>query len=377
MSVKRLMVVGLGLIGGSIALAARRADPNIHVRGVTGSAASAGWALEHGVVDEAATADDAIAHGWFADGLTDLLIIGAPIPATIEWLHRLPELGYHGVVSDVASTKRAVVEAASAHEGEYLFVGGHPMAGSERSGVQAASAALFDSAYYILTPTGATDSHAYRLMHAFAASLGARVISIDAAVHDDAVAVVSHVPHVTAAALVELARSRADDAGADLMRLAAGGFKDSTRIAAGSPDLWTGICLDNAAAIVAGLAEIESILGEFRRVLEAGDADGVRHWLTGAADTRRALPAQWVPSTAQLSEFIVPVTDQPGAVGTVATALSRAGCNIENIEIDHQSEATAFLRLVLTDEGDMAGAISELEALGYKPVLRPLEGGDD
>lgn len=375
MTVQRLTVVGLGLIGGSVAAAAKRAGVR-RVRAVDPDPETRGFAVAEGIADEALAPEQAASAGWFTGDAADLVVLGTPVAATVEWLGRLAELGFTGIVSDVASTKRAVVAAAEAADGAYRFVGAHPMTGSERSGVTAASATLFQGAYYILTPTGRTDMDAYRLVHAFVTSLGARVVSVDAAAHDEAVAIVSHVPHVAAAALVELANSRAEQAGADLLRLAAGGFKDMTRIAAGSPELWTGICLDNAEAVVAGIDGLEAVLGDFRRAVEARDALAVRAWLAGAADVRRALPAQWVPATARLRELTVPVTDQPGVVGIVTTAVSRAGCNIEDIEIDHQSEDRAVLRLVLTDEGDADALLADLAARGFAPLLRALEEGE-
>jgi len=375
-SVRRLTVIGLGLIGGSVAAAAKRVAPDTHVRAVDADAESVAYALAHGVADEALSPGEAIESGWFAGDAADLVVLGTPVAATVAWLGRLADLGFTGIVSDVSSTKNAVVSAARAARGGYRFVGGHPMAGSERSGVMAASASLFDGAYYILTPTDVTDMEAYRLVHAFVTSLGARVVSVDAAAHDEAVAIVSHVPHVAAAALVELASSRAEQAGADLLRLAAGGFKDMTRIAAGSPDLWTGICLDNAPAVVAGIEGLSSVLEDFRRAVADGDAIAVRAWLAGPADVRRALPAQWVPATARLRELTVPVTDRPGIVGIVTTAVSRAGCNIEDIEIDHQSEDSAVLRLVLTDEGDSETLMADLLARGFDPQVRALEEGE-
>jgi prephenate dehydrogenase len=332
-----------------------------------------GCAVAERLTDEALAPEAAAAAGWFRGEAADLMVLGTPVAMTAEWLARLADEGYNGVVTDVCSTKSAVVQAAERAGGAYRFVGGHPMAGSERSGVTAASATLFDGVYYILTPTATTDMDAYRKVHAFVTSLGARVVSVDAAAHDEAVAIVSHVPHVAAAALVELANTRAEEAGADLLRLAAGGFKDMTRIAAGSPDLWTGICLDNATAVIAGIDGLEGVLADFRRFVEAGDADAVRAWLAGAADVRRALPAQWVPATARLRQLTVPVTDRPGVVGIVTTAVSRAGCNIEDIEIDHQSEDSAVLRLVLTDEGDAEALLAELSERGFATELRPLE----
>ena len=375
MTVQRLTVVGLGLIGGSVAAAAKRAGVR-RVRAVDPDPDTRGFAVAEGIADEALAPEQAIVAGWFTGDAADLVVLGTPVASTVEWLGQLAELGFTGIVSDVASTKRAVVAAAGAAGGAYRFVGAHPMTGSERSGVTAASAALFQGAYYILTPTERTDMDAYRMVHAFVTSLGARVVSVDAAAHDEAVAIVSHVPHVAAAALVELASSRAEEAGADLLRLAAGGFKDMTRIAAGSPDLWTGICLDNAEAVVAGIDGLEAVLGDFRRSVEARDAEAVRAWRAGAAAVRRALPAQWVPATARLRELTVPVTDQPGVVGIVTTAVSRAGCNIEDIEIDHQSEDRAVLRLVLTDEGDAGALLADLASRGFAPQLRALEDGE-
>ena len=158
------------------------------------------------------------------------------------------------------------------------------------------------------------------------------------------------------------------------MRLAAGGFKDTTRIAAGSADLWTGICLDNADALASGIDELREVLGRFSESVRTRNAGEVRAWLARAADVRRALPSQWVPATEKLTELLIPIIDRPGVVSEVTSAVGRAGCNIEAIEIDHQSESSAVLVLVLTDEGDTARLVAELEGLGYEPRLRPLEG---
>ncbi len=157
-----------------------------------------------------------------------------------------------------------------------------------------------------------------------------------------------------------------------MLRLAAGGFKDTTRIAAGSPDLWTGICLDNAMALGSALERLRGDLDAFGSLLDARDADGLREWLASAAEVRRELPARWVPATEALTELLVPITDRPGAVAQVTLAASRFGCNIEDIEIEHQSEDTATLRLVLTDEGDLPGLVLALETEGFDAATRPL-----
>lgn len=370
---ERVAIVGVGLMGGSLALAMRALPEPPVVAGVEPDAESRAWALEHGVLDEAyATAEAATAFAG-----ADLVVLATPARHAGEWLARLGATGYAGVVTDVASTKAGVLAEAERHLAEGAeFIGGHPMAGSERSGVTAADAELFQGAQYVLTPTASTDSDAYRRLHALVSSIGARVIAVPAEEHDEAVAAISHVPHVAASALTNLAAARASE-GSDVLRLAAGGFKDMTRIAAGSADLWTGICLDNRDAVVRGLAQYGEQLSAFAALLRAGDRAGVRAWLERAAEVRGALPARWVPASAQLMEVSVPMVDRPGVVGAVTLAAARNRCNIEDIGIDHTTEDTAVLRLVLTDEGDLEGLLSALRADGFEPTARPLtpEGG--
>jgi prephenate dehydrogenase len=366
-------IIGTGLIGGSIA-AALKALPNApQVFGVDVDAGSLEHALEHGLVDEAALVDDACERGWFGPGEISLIVVATPAQHAEGWLERLGAEGYDGVVTDVASTKGGVVKTARrALKPPARFVGGHPMAGSERSGVQAARADLFANAYWLLTPSAETETDVYRRVHEFVSALGARVISVDPRTHDEAVAIVSHVPHVAAAALVDVAAAHAGE-GKELLRLAAGGFKDTTRIAAGSADLWTGICLDNADALAAGLRELRGVLGEFEAMVRAGDREEIRRWLASAADVRRTLPQQWVPATTTLRELKVPMLDRPGVVAEITGAASALGCNIEGIDIDHVSEDTAVLVLVLTDEGDVDGLLRELTELGYEPRLETLD----
>jgi prephenate dehydrogenase len=371
-------VVGVGLIGGSFAAALRRLDPAPAVYGIDVDLASLDYALGHGIVDEAALADSDAANTWLgADGV-DLVVIATPARHAAEWLHRLGASGFRGIVTDVASTKSGVLQAVRRELPDASrFVGGHPMAGSELSGVTAARADLFDGAYWLLTPSADTDPDAFSAVHALVSAIGARIISVDATAHDEAVAIVSHVPHVTAAALVDLAAAHSGERG-ELMRLAAGGFKDTTRIAAGSADLWTGICLDNADALAEGILELRDRLGGFESLVRERDADAIRSWLEGAAEVRRSLPAQWVPATTLLTELAVPMLDRPGVVAEITGAVSRAGCNIEGIDIDHQSEDTAVLVLVLTDEGDFPALHADLVARGYDPRLTPLdEAGEE
>jgi len=370
---RSIAVIGVGLIGGSFAAAAKRLDNPPTVVGIDIDKRALSWACDHGVIDTASLPDGLGTQAWLGEEGVDLVVLATPAARAEEWLLRLGSMGYRGVVTDVASTKKGIVDAAERYlRSGASFVGGHPMAGSERSGVEASDPNLFEGAYYVLTPTERTDMAAFRGVHALVSQFGCRVVSVDAHAHDDVVAIVSHVPHVAASALVNLVAHHAIGR-SDTLRLAAGGFKDTTRVAAGSPELWTGICLDNAPAVISGIGEFCDQLERFTTALQAGDVEATRAWLAEAADIRRSLPAQWVPATAQLTEVAVPVLDRPGVVAEVTMAAGRHGCNIEGIEIDHRSEASADLLLVLTDEGDIDAFVAELVEIGYSPRVGAID----
>ncbi|MGV8082732.1 MAG: prephenate dehydrogenase/arogenate dehydrogenase family protein [Coriobacteriia bacterium] len=374
---ERIVIIGIGLIGGSVAAALKRLDDPPAVLGIDTNPESVRFAIEHAIVDEAALPGDERIHRWLGPDGADLVILATPARFAARWLQVLAAEGYLGAVTDVTSTKTGILAAARSELPQpSRFLGGHPMAGSERSGIAAARADLFDGVYWLLTPSASTDPNLFSSMHALVTAIGARVISVDPLAHDEAVAIVSHVPHVTAAALVALAAAHSGERG-ELMRLAAGGFKDTTRIAAGSADLWTGICLDNAEALVAGIEELRGWLGGFETLVRSRDAEAIRAWLAQASEVRRSLPAQWVPASSQLLELAVPMLDRPGVVAEITTVVSHAGGNIEGIDIDHQSEDSAVLVLVLTDEGDMASLVGDLRARGYDPRLTPLETAEE
>ena len=368
-SFERVVIIGVGLIGGSLGAALKALPDAPYVTGVARDERTRQVALERSVVDEALAPSDADAALLAAD----LVVIATPVSAAGEWLERLGRLGYAGVVTDVASTKAAITAEAARLLGDgATFIGAHPMAGSERSGVDAADAELFHGAYYVLCPSEDTPADAYSALHHLVTSIGARAIAVSPDAHDRAVAAISHVPHVAASALTNLAAARVDD-GEDVLRLAAGGFKDMTRIAAGSPELWTGICLDNRDAVIAALVDLSAQLEGFATLLASGDRPGLRDWLDRAAQVRRALPARWVPASARLHELTVAMTDRPGAVSTVTQAAARAGCNIEDIGIDHVTEDTALLSIVLTDEGDVEALVAGLRADGFDVTFTPLD----
>lgn len=350
---RRATVVGTGLIGGSIALALR--ERGWAVTGVDRDEARAARALELGVVD-----------GIGYDPEAELTVVATPV-GQIPEAAREALAATRGVVTDVGGVKASVVAAVD----DPRFVGGHPMAGSEQEGVEGATADIFDGAVWVLTPVSTTDPAAYTLVRAVVASLGAEVVEVSPERHDQLVAVVSHVPHLTAAALMGLASTRAEEHGG-LLRLAAGGFRDMTRIASGHPGIWPDICDTNRPAIVTALDELIDALGRVRQVVDASDRRGLLTLLESARRARNTLPARST-RPGELVEVRVPIRDRPGELAGVTTLATDLDVNIYDIEIDHSAESTRGL-LVLVVGADMSERfIGGLMARGYRPTASPLE----
>lgn len=368
---RRIAVVGFGLVGASFAAAVRAAYPDTRVLAVDIDERTLAEAVERGWATDGALPDDPAFERFVGDGC-DLVVLATPVGAAERYFEDLARWDYRGIVTDTASTKAritALAERVLPHPEN--FVPGHPMAGSEVNGIEGARPDLFKGAHWILCPDADTPAEHFPRLHELVTSLGARVIALPREDHDEAVAVVSHVPHIMASSLVQLASRHADDQQA-LMRLAAGGFKDSTRIAAGSPELWCGIAFDNKDALSDGLDEIRGIIGAFADALASDDRAALTALLADAAAARRALPVAWVPSTERLLEVRIPMEDRPGVVAEVTTVTSSVGCNIQSIEIDHVTEDSAVLSLVLTDEGDIGQLSAQLINAGFSVSFSPL-----
>ena len=268
---RRANIVGTGLIGGSIGLALRERGWRVH--GTDTDAERVARAAELGAID-AIGVDPAAA----------ITFVASPVGA-VPAVAREMLASTAGVVTDVGSVKAPVVDAVS----HARFVGGHPMAGSEQDGVDGARSDLFSGAVWVLTPVDGTDDEAYALVGSIAGSLGAEVVTMPPDRHDQLVAVVSHVPHLTAATLMGLAAGRSAEH-RTLLRLAAGGFRDMTRIAAGHPGIWPDICVENRAAIVEVLDEFIASLSTVRSVVADRDRERLLAVLEQARVARRNLP---------------------------------------------------------------------------------------
>ena len=349
----RANIVGVGLIGGSIGLALRA--QGWHVSGVDDDTSRTARALELGVVDAAGLDPD-----------VDISFVATPVRAVAEAAAKALA-GTTGLVTDVGSVKGSIVAAVD----DPRFVGGHPMAGSEQEGVDGASADLFEGAVWVLTPTPETDDDAYARIRSVVSSFGADVIALPPDRHDELVAVVSHVPHLTAASLMRIADERADEHAA-LLRLAAGGFRDMTRIASGHPGIWPDICEENRDAIVAGLDRLIAALGEARTQVAGGDRDGLLADLARARTARTNLPARYTRPS-DLAEVRVPVPDRAGVLADVTTLASELAVNIVDLEIAHSAEGDQGV-LILVVEAEMAERFRDgLVTHGFRPAVRRLD----
>ncbi|MCL2757298.1 MAG: prephenate dehydrogenase/arogenate dehydrogenase family protein [Coriobacteriia bacterium] len=368
----RVLIIGVGLIGGSIAAALKSLAVSPQVRGIDVDAHAINGALRAGYIDEGVLSSDKRASLWLNDSETDLIILAIPVSSAAEWFERIEASGYRGAITDVASTKGVITKQATSMLSSYeRYLPGHPMAGSEVNGIEGARANLFAGAHWILCPDADSDPSIFTRMHEFVTALGARTITLAREEHDSIIAIVSHVPHMIASALVQLAGSHAKK-NQEIFRLAAGGFKDTTRIAAGSPELWCGIALDNREALSSGLKELSGIISSFEDSIEHADARALSGLLGDAARLRKAIPTTWVPDSSRLVEVRIPMANHSGVIAQVTGMAGKAGCNIQSIFIDHINEATAILELILTDEGDIGRFSSSLIKGGYDVSFRPL-----
>lgn len=350
-SPRRAQLVGTGLIGGSLGLALRR--EGWHVTGRDRDDARAAKALDLGALD--AVGDDPSA---------ELTFVATPVGAVSAEVSTA--LAGGGVVTDVGSVKGSIVKAVD----HPRFVGGHPMAGSEQDGVEGADPELFTGAVWVLTPVEGTDPDAHALVRATVSSFGAEVVELTPERHDALVAVVSHVPHLTAASLMGLAAERAEEHAA-LLRLAAGGFRDMTRIAAGSPAIWPDICVENREAIVEVLTRLEGALGDMRRRVETADRAALLDELERARKARVNLPGR-VATPAELAEVRIPVPDRPGVFAEVTTLAGELGVNIADMEVAHSSEGTTGVAILLVEAALAERFKGGLMARGYRPSVQAL-----
>ena len=261
----------MGLIGGSVALALKKAGFVAHIVGVGRTEKSLQNALDLGVIDSSKANINAACSD------ADLILIAAPVAQTVSILRSIkPHLNQQTIITDAGSTKSDVQACAKEILGEqfYQFVGGHPIAGAEKSGVSAAKADLFLAKNVVLTPTPETNIHAVRRVYELWEACGANVSEMSAETHDSIFAAVSHLPHLLAFALVDDIASRPN--AEQLFSFAASGFRDFTRIAGSSPEMWRDISLANKSALLSEISAFENELSKLKQLLKNEDAEGLQ-----------------------------------------------------------------------------------------------------
>jgi prephenate dehydrogenase len=356
--VTRVAIVGTGLIGASVGLAAAR-----------GGAVVTGWDPDPAALAAAVERGAVVAAGSVEEALegAELAVVAAPIAALPgEVAAVLAAAGEETTVTDVGSTKASVVAAA---ESSPRFVGGHPICGSEARGAEHASAGIFEGATWFLTPTAQTDPARHRLVHGFVAELGAIPIAIDPVAHDRLVALTSHVPHVLANVFINQAgASRVE--GHEPLANAGGSLRDMTRIAGANPRIWTDIFLDNADAVREALAEHRRRIEQVEAALEQRDAGFLARWIGEASQNRRRMLDVAYDDAGALQHVRVHVPDRPGVLQGITQALGAERINIEDFELEHISpERGGTLTLLVTGEGEAQRAAALLESQGYDVVV--------
>lgn len=345
-------VVGLGLLGGSAALALGELGFTVH--GVDIDSARSAEALKAGVVDSIGTAPESL-----------ITVVAVPVDAVVAEVERaLAETS--GWVTDTGSVKGDIAAAID----DSRFVPSHPMAGSEQSGLGGASASLFRGAAWVVTPNPTTSDQGFAFMHDLIVALGADPITLAPDEHDRIVAIVSHVPHLAAAALMNVASRRSDEHLA-MKRLAAGGFRDMTRIAAGSPEIWPPICAQNSDAIAVGLGQVIDALTTMKEAVESSDTEFLRTELAEARTARVNLPTK-VPLPPDLAEVRVRITDRRGELAAITGLAAELDVNIFDLEIAHSAEGPTGVIVLLVDAAVADHLRGGLLARGYRPSVRIL-----
>jgi prephenate dehydrogenase len=358
---ERLALVGTGLIGASIGLAAKRTGA-ARVIGWDSDAESLAVAAERGAVDEPAESLDA------AVGEAELAIVATPVATLKTEVAATLALGSGATVTDVGSTKSGLCESVSDRG---RFIGGHPVCGSEARGPGHASAELFEGATWFLTPVAETEPERYKLLHGFVASLGAVPVAIDPAAHDRLMAVTSHFPHALANLILNHAGSVRVN-GHEPLATAGGSLRDMTRVAGANPRIWIDIFLDNAEELRASLAEHRRHVEDLERALAAGDAGWLARWIGEAAGNRRTLLDEAYRDVGALQRVRVHVPDRPGVLSGITQALGAEQINIEDFELQHMSpDRGGTLSVLVAGEEEARRAAALLEAQGYSVIVSP------
>ncbi len=357
---KRIGFIGLGLIGGSIAKALRKHCGGVELVAYSRTRRTLDEAKRTGLIDRICAKEDPV----FGD--CDVIFLCAPVRSNISYLPFLAKtIRKDCIVTDVGSVKQIMVDAAEDSGLSSNFIGGHPMAGSERTGLSNAADYLLENAYYFLTPCADVSSDRIKEMNDLVRLIHAIPITVSGNTHDYIVASVSHVPHIVASSLVNLVKDR--DTDSQLMKLvAAGGFRDITRIASSSPEMWENICMTNRHPISDALSEYIRLLTEAKERIDAGDGKAINQMFRSSRDYRDSLSDTTNGAVPRHYLIYIDIYDEAGGIATITTLLAMNGLNIQNIGIIHNREfEEGVLRIEFYDGKAQEDAIRILKQRNY------------
>ncbi len=356
--------VGLGLIGGSIAKSIRRSFPETEILGFDVDQNALSLALADNTISSSVTSIEAM-------GNCDYIFLCAPVHYNIAYLPIIKGIiNDDCILTDVGSVKSDIYKAIHDNKLQDYFIGGHPMVGSERSGFEAASDRLIENAYYFVTPSSTVSASKVETLRTFLEDLGAIPIIYSPERHDEITAYISHIPHVIASSLVNLVSNEEDEAGM-LKQLAAGGFKDITRIASSNPVVWEHILLSNPVNVVNGLKKFANEIDEMINAIENDNAKGIYDFFDHAKNYRNSIPEHATGVIRMNYDVYLDIPDEPNALATAVSHIGEAGINLKNIGITHNREDNeGVLRLSFYDNESAVSAADLLKKLEYQVYER-------
>ena len=352
--------IGLGLIGGSIARALKKYYPDVQILAHTRSRHTTEYALEHGIIDEICdTVDERYRK-------CDYIFLCAPVECNASYLGLLkPYLKKGCILTDVGSTKTSIHKKVEELGLEEYFIGGHPMAGSEKTGIENAKALLLENAYYVLTPAAKVTGEMVERYRDLVASLKAIPLILTYEKHDFVTAAISLLPLFIASSLVNLVKD-CDYEDGTMKKVAAGGVKDITRIASSSPEMWEQICMTNTGNITEVLDRYIDSLTTLREELSAHQSRAIYQLFESSRDYRNSFAETPKGSIQPEYTFSADVVDEPGAISIISSILSGKGISIKNIGISHNREhGEGALRSSFYDKASMEAAWARLKKYNY------------
>ena len=365
MKFNKVGFIGLGLIGGSIAKKMKADHPDIHIYATAHHEETVKEAYREGLIDN----DTLLPLTAFHD--CDVIFLCAPVQRNLDYLLELKDIIQKDCyITDVGSTKTEIHEEVIRLGLEANCIGGHPMTGSEKTGILAADKTLLENAYYIITPTAITPQSDVEDFREFVRSLGSIPLILDYKTHDYSTAAISHLPHMIAYSLVNLVQ-QIDDDNETMKSIAAGGFKDITRIASSSPVMWQNICASNREQILVLMDKYTALLSRLRSYIEASNEQALLDFFQSAKDYRDSLSLPSIKTESTYYELFVDLPDETGGIAKVSRILADAGISIKNIGIVNNREfEEGILHISFADEKARSTAKELLDAQGYTTHLR-------